>query len=343
MSSEKIVACQICPHYCKLKPNNRGLCGTIVNREKSITDISYGIIDMKIDFIENSGFHHFVPGHKALFLFFPGCNLKCIHCKYWIYAHRFPEDFTGFMHRRSPKEIINYAQTNRIDTIVFMRGEPLIHYKFVKEVAKLAKENNIYTGVVSNGFINSKILEEVIPYIDAFNIQLLGTDDRPYYRLTITPQAVNNIMGTIDIIFKTKKHLEISYFVVPGLSDNVKKFKEFCLSFIKKYGNKIPLVLRRFFPYYLAEKRAPARNKIILQFWKVAKASGFSFAYVFDLFLHKSKHTYCPEDNTVLIKRYGDRIAVMPDLKNKKCRKCGYEVPIFGTLRSSIDLSILKK
>ena len=44
------------------------------------------------------------------------------------------------------------------------------------------------------------------------------------------------------------------------------------------------------------------------------------------------EHTYCPECNSIAIKRYGFSIEEWNLDENNKCKICGYQLPIIGGL-----------
>nr|WP_242745656.1 radical SAM protein [Allobaculum sp. Allo2] len=96
--------------------------------------------------------------------------------------------------------------------IAFTYNEPLIGYEFVRDSARLAKENGLKTVLVTSGNASEKVLDELLPYIDAYNIDLKGfTDD--YYRY-----VGGNLDMTKCFIEKAAKaaHVELTTLIVPG-------------------------------------------------------------------------------------------------------------------------------
>ena len=54
--------------------------------------------------------------------------------------------------------------------IAYTYNEPLISYEYVRDCAKLARQNGLKNVVVTNGYICEEPLLEPLPLIDAMNI-----------------------------------------------------------------------------------------------------------------------------------------------------------------------------
>ena len=115
------------------------------------------------------------------------------------------------------------------------------------ETAVLCKENNIKTVMVSNGQINPKPLLELIPYIDAFNIDLKSFNDSFYKN--ICNGKLETTINTIRTIAEHKKHLEVTFLLIKDFNDNLKEFTELC-KFLKSLNPEIVLHISRAFPRY---------------------------------------------------------------------------------------------
>ena len=61
--------------------------------------------------------------------------------------------------------------------IAYTYNEPLIGYEFVKDCGELAKKRGLKNVVVTEGYICEEPLRELIPLIDAFNIDLKSFSD----------------------------------------------------------------------------------------------------------------------------------------------------------------------
>src|SRR5437879_13452641 len=59
------------------------------------------------------------------------------------------------------------------------------------------------------------------------------------------------------------------------------------------------------------------------------------YVYVGNVPSHPREHTYCPECNSIAIKRYGFDITGWNLDENNRCASCSYQLPIVGGLSSA--------
>jgi pyruvate formate lyase activating enzyme len=65
---------------------------------------------------------------------------------------------------------------------------------------------------------------------------------------------------------------------------------------------------------------------------EIAKKVGLKYAYIGNVTGHPLEHTYCPECNNVVIKRYGFDIEDWNLDAQNRCNFCGNQIPIIGKL-----------
>ena len=76
------VRCNLCNHFCRIKPGKRGICGVRENREGTLETLVYGkLVAMHVDPIEKKPLYHFLPGHLSYSIATAGCNFRCLHCQ----------------------------------------------------------------------------------------------------------------------------------------------------------------------------------------------------------------------------------------------------------------------
>ena len=254
------VRCHLCPHNCVIIPGRVGVCRARKNVDGDLYSMNYGkITSLALDPIEKKPLHRFHPGSLILSAGTFGCNLKCSFCQNWSIAHGNPP--TADI---APQELVSKALEFLKDGnigIAYTYNEPVIWYEFVYETAGLARKDGLVNVLVTNGFINQEPLRELLPYIDAMNIDLKGFTDQ-YYRNTCGG-ALDDVMKTIETA-SGKCHVEVTTLVVPGLNDSIREIEELSkwLSSISKY---IPLHLSRYFPNYRMQDRPPTPVATLLQ------------------------------------------------------------------------------
>jgi pyruvate formate lyase activating enzyme len=70
--------------------------------------------------------------------------------------------------------------------IAYTYNEPLVGYEYVMDCAKIAHENGLLNVAVTNGYLLEKPLRNLLPHLDAMNIDLKGFTERFYRKLRAT-------------------------------------------------------------------------------------------------------------------------------------------------------------
>jgi len=168
-----IVKCKLCPHYCVIGDNEHGLCNVRINKKGNLySELFEKVTAMGLDPIEKKPLYHFYPGSKILSIGSLGCTMKCMFCQNYRISQATPESYNQ-PNSYSVDSIVKLAskQAGNIG-IAFTYNEPGTFYEYMIEVAKLAIPAGLKTVMVTNGYINREPLEALIPYIDAFNVDL---------------------------------------------------------------------------------------------------------------------------------------------------------------------------
>lgn len=259
--NEKI-KCTLCPHNCLISEGKLGICKQRKNINGRLISLNYSkISSLGIDPIEKKPLYHFMEGTKTLSLGSLGCNLSCDFCQNYRIAKG-----EAYYENIEPEEAVQKALDNNMPSISFTYNEPTIWYEYVLETAKLAKEKDLKTICVTNGFINPEPLKRVLEYIDAFNVDLKGFDSNFYKNLC--GGRLEPVLNSIKII-KEKAHLEVTTLVVGGKKGNVEDVEDI-IKWISDLDRKIPLHLSRYFPAYKM-KEPPTEVGIILDLKKLGE------------------------------------------------------------------------
>ncbi|MFH1259214.1 MAG: AmmeMemoRadiSam system radical SAM enzyme [Elusimicrobiota bacterium] len=319
------VKCRLCPWECTLKTGQRGVCKVRENRAGKLVSLSYAHpCTVNIDPIEKKPFFHFLPGTTALSLAAGGCNLGCKFCQNWEIAQKMPEELKTF--NIPPEGIIKLAQRSQSPVIAFTYSEPVVFYEYMLDIAKLAKENNLKTVVVSNGFINPEPLRLLCKYVDAIKVDLKAFNEK-YYKEVVLGK-LQPVLETIKIIRQENVHLEIVYLVVPALNDNPEEIKMMCKWIKENLGAEIPLHFSRFHPQYKMKNYPPTPLSTLETLRKIASDCGLKYVYAGNVPPGNiGESTYCPQDGELLIRRIGYQV-VTNNLVKGKCKFCG--TPIYG-------------
>lgn len=251
------VKCLLCPHSCIISEGNSGLCGIRVNRGGKLYSLNYGrITSVSLDPIEKKPLKEFYPNTDILSIGTFGCNFRCRHCQNWEIS----QDHAGNGSIEiSSDEIVRQAEDQKKFGnigLAYTYSEPVVWYEYVLEAAEKIRAAGMKNVIVSNGYISSGPLEELLPFLDAANIDLKAFRDETYRELfggTLEPvrRTIEKMAGRI--------HLEVTSVIIPDYNDSEKEMEEEA-QWLASVSPDIPLHITRYFPSYrlLKEPTPPA-------------------------------------------------------------------------------------
>ncbi len=271
-----MAVCPVCFHHCKIEEGKRGLCGARKCVNGEVVPENYGrITSIALDPIEKKPLYRFFPGSRILSVGSYGCNLRCPFCQnYEIARPDVVPEIRNAVREMTPQELLETALYYRKDGnigIAFTYNEPLVGYEFVRDTAKLFKENGLKTVLVTNGTAGTDILEEILPYIDAMNVDLKSWSD-VFYRDFIK----GDIEATKEFIRRSagSAHVEVTTLIVTGKNDSAEEMEALAawLSELEKEKNcEIPLHITRFFPRFQYDDVSPTDKETLFGLVEIAK------------------------------------------------------------------------
>ncbi len=319
------VRCQLCPHRCMISPGHRGICEVRENKDGKLATLNYRIYSsVNIDPVEKKPLYHFFPGRRILSVGSFGCNLQCKFCQNHEIS-QLPAGASIQGNRIEPQALIDQAaRTPQNIGMAYTYNEPVISYETVIEVARLAQRKGLKNVMVTNGFITPKPLEELLPLIDAFNVDLKANDEQFYHRYTASRLAP--VKETLLAIRKAGKHLEITNLVIPELNDDEARFVDMVNWIALELGRETPLHLSRYFPRHHFSI-PPTPEKTLLRLFEIARYH-LSYVYIGNLYTPFGQDTRCPTCHTVLVSRSGYNVSVLGLKDNGHCKGCNSKIEI---------------
>jgi len=308
------VKCHLCPAECVLTEGKYGICGSRYNKEGRLVTENYGeLVSASYDPIEKKPLYHFYPGSLIFSTGANGCNFKCANCQNWeISQGKVPTNFV------SPEDLVKLAGRKGSLGIAYTYTEPLIWYEYILQAGKLIHEAGLKNVVVSNGYINPEPLADLLPLIDAANIDLKGMDPQFYKR--VCKGKLEPVLENIKILYKAGVALEITNLIITGLNDSDDDFERLT-DFVAGVSPGIPLHFSAYFPTYRMDRPATSPEKM-LRAYEIASKK-INYVYLGNIRLSDRSDTFCPECKTKLIGRNGYRIEIL-GLEGGKCTNCGY-------------------
>jgi len=234
--------CTICPHGCELTEGRFGLCRARTVRSGTIISENYGeVTALAFDPIEKKPLNLFLPGSGILSVSLWGCNMRCPWCQNDGISRgraRFrkmtPEEIAETAAELIPRGNIGLA---------FTYNEPLICPEFILDTAGLIRKAGMKNVLVTNGMISEDIFAEMLPYIDALNIDLKTFSAEKYRRIGGDLETVKRTIA----VSAEKAHVEVTTLIVPGFNDSEEEISQIA-GFIAGIDQRIPLHVTRFYP-----------------------------------------------------------------------------------------------
>ena len=268
------ISCDVCFRKCILDEGQPGFCRARIGTREGTEPVNYGrLTSLALDPIEKKPLSMFYPGSCVVSVGTYGCNLKCPFCQNSSISlsdgAKIP--YTEYV---SPEELrdiaLKYVPQRNIG-IAYTYNEPLVGYEFVRDTAKLIKEAGLKNVLVTNGSAGDRVLDEILPFMDAMNIDLKCFNEA-YYRDVLKGDlsAVKNFIG------RSAKscHVELTTLIIPGENDSEEEMRELSAwvhGVEEKAGKTIPLHVTRFFPRSDYSDRQPTPVEKVYRLAEVAR------------------------------------------------------------------------
>jgi len=302
-------SCLLCPQHCQLRHGQAGWCHARENREGEVVSRTYGeVAAWNMDPIEKKPLFHFYPGAWIFSVGGFGCNLSCSFCQnHEISQHH------QVGKKVTPAELAERAgQEQRSLGLCFTYSEPSVWFEMIRDTAPLVRAQGGKVVLVSNGTISPSFLEELIPWLDAVNIDIKAFSEEFYQRycggkLAWVLDNVERLAGRV--------HLEVTTLVIPGANDNPNE-----IAGLARWLHQLEVPLAwHLSGYHPAYRLAvpPTDRQTLERLWKIGKEW---LPYVYLGNVRGGSTTFCPQCGEAVIRRE-------PVLVNRLERGC---CPICG-------------
>lgn len=318
------VRCELCPRRCLLRPGERGYCRVRVNLDGVLHSLVYGrIAAVHVDPIEKKPLLHFLPGAKALSIATAGCDLACAFCQNWTLSQVYPEEIDARV--LTPQEVVDLAKTTGSEAIAYTYNEPTVFFEFMRDCARLARENGIRNVWVTAAYITPGPLRELAQYLDAANVDIKGIRD-DYYR-KYCDGHVQPVLDAARILAEAGVHVEITNLVLPGANDSEQDLRDLSAWVRDNLGPDTVLHFSRYFPMYKMEQPGPTPESTLLEARRIAREEGLRYVYIGNLPGAGYEDTICPACGRLLVRRSGYEVDWSSyGIVDGACRSCGAKV-----------------
>ncbi|MDQ7092123.1 AmmeMemoRadiSam system radical SAM enzyme [Desulfosporosinus sp. PR] len=304
-------SCLLCPQHCQLKQGQSGRCHTRANREGEIVPLTYGeVAAWNLDPIEKKPLYHFYPGSRIFSVGGFGCNLSCSFCQNHEISQRHQAG-----RKTSPAELALQAKSSL--GLCFTYSEPGMWYEMIRDTAPLVRAQGGKVVLVSNGTMSPRFMEDLIPWLDAVNIDIKGFTEEFYQhycggKLSWVLDNVQRLAGRV--------HMEITTLVIPGANDDPEAFRSLS-RWLHNLNTPLAWHLSRYYPAY--RLAVPPTERGVLD--RLRKIAQEWLPYVYLGNVSGGSTTFCPHCAEAVIQR--DSV-IVSRLNQGHCPKCGEK--IFG-------------
>ena len=290
--------CDLCPHRCRIGEGKAGICGIRENRGGLLYAATYGkAAAVAVDPVEKKPLFHFHPGKPILSIGSVGCNFRCEFCQNWhMVLRQVPLSDVRI------QELVRLAREEGSIGIAYTYNEPLIQFEFVLDCSKAFRDAGMKNVLVTNGYINPDPLAELLPCVDAMNIDLKSMD--PSFYRKVCGGDLDPVLATIRTAAK-ETHVELTTLLYTGHNDADGQIRK-VVDFVAETDPEIPLHFSRYFPHHRATAPPTPPDRLVAAFR--AARERLPYVYVGNFDLPGAGDTVCPKCGAVVVRREGYRV-----------------------------------
>ena len=271
------VECTLCPHHCRIAEGKTGICRSRRNQGGVLVSEVYGKpCSLAIDPIEKKPLYHFHPGTMCLSLACTGCNFRCLNCQNHDISQVAPSDVNHY--ELSPEDVVALCLKHRCPGIAYTYTEPLTYLEYIIDCARLAHEAGLWNILVTAGYVCQEPLSDLLPYLDAANVDLTSFSDDIYNK--VSGGHLQPVLDTILAMKQAGVWVEITNLVIPGINDDMQMIRQMCRWLADNGLAEAPLHFSRFFPRYKMQDLAPTPLLTLQTAQQVARQEGIHHVYL---------------------------------------------------------------
>jgi pyruvate formate lyase activating enzyme len=169
--------------------------------------------------------------------------------------------------------------------------------------------------LVTNGYVCPEPLAELLPFVDAMNIDLKSMD--PAFYRKICGGELDPVLATIRAAARAT-HVELTTLLYTGRNDEEGQVRK-VIDFMAETDREIPLHLSRYFPQHRATAPPTPPDRLAAAY-RIARER-LPYVYVGNMRLPGAEDTVCPECRATVIRREGYNVDAR-GLSGNRCAAC---------------------
>ncbi len=235
-----------------------------------------------------------------------------------------------------PQDVVKMTVDQGCQGLAYTYNQPTIFIEFARDIGMAARKAGLINIFVSNGYDTPEAVAEMPKFLDCITVDFKGSGETKFVQRYIGIPNADPIFQTIKDVRDTKKvHIEITDLIVPQVGDDLEAARKLSKFVYDELGPETPIHFLRFHPDYKMMEFPWTPVETLEKHCEVAKEAGLKYVYIGNVPGHPLEHTYCPGCGAIAIRRYGFDITGWYLDKNNRCKKCGYQLSIFGALEKT--------
>ncbi|MCL2103814.1 MAG: AmmeMemoRadiSam system radical SAM enzyme [Kiritimatiellaeota bacterium] len=294
------IRCSICPKRCLIPPGFSGECRIRMNIGGVLRASTYGRpCAVHVDPMEKKPLFHFFPSAPILSIGTVGCNLRCTNCQNADISQANPEDVQAY--DLPPSGIPALAARHTCSHVAYTYTEPLVSYEYTLDCAHAARAAGLRNVLITAGYINATPLRQLLPFIDAANVDIKAFSD-PFYR-DVCNARLAPVLQTVKTMKEAGTHIEITNLMVPTLNDSDDLIRQLCAWVAGNIGTETPLHFSRFFPKFKMTHLPPTPIETLTRARHLAREEGLKHVYIGNAEVADGETTFCATCTARLVTR----------------------------------------
>jgi pyruvate formate lyase activating enzyme len=202
--------------------------------------------------------------------------------------------------------------------ISYTYTEPTVFFEYAYETSVLATEKNLYNTFVTNGYMSTKAIETIAPYLDGANVDLKSFNENFYKKYC--GAKLKPVLENIEKMKELGIWVEVTTLIIPTLNDSEDELRQIAV-FLYKLSPDIPWHVSRFHPHYKLTDPPPTPGETIKNARRIGLEVGLRYVYTGNIYDDEGSRTYCHNCKKPLIYRSGFSIT-KNIIKDNHCPEC---------------------